>query len=73
MGSEGRRVNDFQVEGYAVSDDRCREAFEAWFKTRGVWPALTFLEVWQAAVAWVRDHDAKQHAESVARILDERK
>ncbi|MET3232211.1 UNVERIFIED_ORG: hypothetical protein ABIC54_004416 [Burkholderia sp. 1263] len=28
-----------------------REAFEAWFKVRGVWPRLTYLEVWEAGRA----------------------
>ena len=28
-----------------------REAFDQWFKTRGVWPRLTYLEVWQASRA----------------------
>jgi hypothetical protein len=33
----------------AQSDERA--AFEAWFKKRGVWPRLTYLEVWQAALS----------------------
>jgi len=28
-----------------------REAFDQWFKTRGVWPRLTYLEIWQASRA----------------------
>lgn len=31
-----------------------QEAFEAWFDKRGVWPRLTYDEIWNAALEWAR-------------------
>jgi hypothetical protein len=61
-----RRPDDRDAENGAIGEPE----FDQWFKTRGVWPRLTYLEVWQASrAALTAEKAAGQSVDEIRRAV----